>query len=109
MSVKYPLDYAEDALRGGDTPGYVKAVLAFMSIFGRDATKDYLGKLADNFEHSGSKFAELIRAMARGDVTPEELSAVAHFVRANATDTARALDEVGRMLGLDDNQLKGTN
>jgi hypothetical protein len=109
MSVKYPLDFAEEALRQGNTPGFVKTTLAFMSIFGKQVTKDYLGKLAANFEHCDSKTAELIRALARGDVTPEELSAVADFIHANAMDTDRALDVFGKWLGVNDNQLKRTN
>jgi hypothetical protein len=109
MSVKYPLDYAEEALREGNTPGFVKTTLAFMSILGKRVTNDYLGTLASNFEHNDSKAAELIRALARGDVTSQELSAVADFIHANAMDTDRALDVLGKWLGVDDNQLKRTN
>jgi hypothetical protein len=52
---------------------------------------------------------ELFQTLVRGDVTFEELSAVAAFLYANPIDTALAVDEVGKALGVDDNPLKRTS
>jgi hypothetical protein len=109
MSVKYPLDFAESALRSGITPGMVKTLLAWISVFSEWLTKDDLETMAASREQECSDAAALIRALARGDVTREELAAVATFIHADAKDIDRVSNEFSKKLGLGDLKLKALN